>query len=260
MNMMRLVKGVCVFILFLIITAPSSGALSDHRDYLFEQGNQFFQNGEYEKALNSYGEILQMGYESADLYYNMGNCHYKLGENARAILNYERALRIRPRDEDIRFNLQIANLSVTDKIQEIPELFYVRYYKQFRSLFSLRALTLISLIFYFFVIGSLVAWLLIRNRSVRRVLKAALIVFLIFFIVSSLTTVSKILSMKRRIEAVVMVQEVNVRSAPQDEATEIFTIHEGLKIRISNKRGDWYEIRLADGNEGWLPAKDVEII
>jgi uncharacterized protein YgiM (DUF1202 family) len=87
-----------------------------------------------------------------------------------------------------------------------------------------------------------------------------LIVFLIFFIVSSLTTVSKILSMKRRIEAVVMVQEVNVRSAPQDEATEIFTIHEGLKVRISNKRGDWYEIRLADGNEGWLPAKDVEII
>ena len=66
--------------------------------------------------------------------------------------------------------------------------------------------------------------------------------------------------MKKSVEAVVVTQEVNVRSAPLDEATEIFIIHEGLKVRISDARGDWYEIRLADSNEGWLPAKDVEII
>jgi len=260
MCVMRLERIVCVFTLILIITVLSFAAISDQRDYLFEQGNQFFQNGEYEKALSSYDEILQMGYESADLYYNMGNCHYKLGENARAILNYERALRLRPRDEDIRFNLQITNLSVADKIQEIPELFYIRYFKKFRSLFSLRALTFISLILYFSLIASMVIWLLSRSRFVRRVFKTTVFVFLIFFAVSSLTGVFKILSMKKSVEAVVLTQEVNVRSAPREDATEIFIIHEGLKVRISETSGDWYEIRLSDGNEGWLPAKDVEII
>lgn len=260
MCMMRLDRLVCLFTFIVIIGVPLSATLPDQRDYLFEQGNQFFQNNEYEKALGSYGEILKMGYESADLYYNMGNCHYKLGENARAILNYERALRLRPRDEDIRFNLQISNLSVADKILEIPELFYIRYFKQFRSMFSLRVLTFISLILYFLVIAFIVTWLLSRSQFIRRIFKIAGFVFLILFAVSSLTGVSKILSMKKSVEAVVLTQEVNVRSAPREDSTEIFIIHAGLKVKISDTRGDWYEIRLADGNEGWLPAKYVEII
>lgn len=260
MCVMRLDRLVCLFTFIVIIGVPLSSALPDQRDYLFEQGNQFFQKDEYEKALSSYGEILQMGYESADLYYNIGNCHYKLGENARAILSYERALRLRPRDEDIHFNLQISNLSVADKIPEIPELFYIRYFKQFRSMFSLRSLTFISLILYFLVIAFMITWLLSRSPFIRRVFKISGFVFLIFFAVSSLTGVSKILSMKKSVEAVVLTQEVNVRSAPREDSTEIFIIHAGLKVRISDTRGDWYEIRLADGNEGWLPTKDVEII
>ncbi len=260
MCMKRLDRLVSLFTLILIIGVPLSAALQDQRDSLFEQGNQFFQNGEYKKALSSYDEILQVGYESADLYYNMGNCHYKLGENARAILSYERALRLRPRDEDIRFNLQISNLSVADKIREIPELFYIRYFKQFRSMFSLRALTFISLILYFLVIAFIVTWLLSRSQFIRRVFKISGFVFLLLFAVSSLTGVSKILSMEKNVEAVVLTQEVNVRSAPREDSTEIFIIHAGLKVRISDTRGDWYEIRLADGNEGWLSAKDVEII
>ncbi len=127
-------------------------------------------------------------------------------------------------------------------------------------MFSLRALTFISLILYFLVISFIVTWLLSRSQFIRRVFKISGFVFLLLFAVSSLTGVSKILSMGKNVEAVVLTQEVNVRSAPREDSTEIFIIHAGLKVRISDTRGDWYEIRLADGNEGWLSVKDVEII
>ncbi|MBN2246694.1 MAG: tetratricopeptide repeat protein, partial [Candidatus Aminicenantes bacterium] len=85
---------------------------SDQKEYLFEQGNAFFENQEYTQAIDTYAEIIAMGYESFELYYNLGNAYYKTGDFARAILNYERALRLQPQDEDIRFNLEIARMTL----------------------------------------------------------------------------------------------------------------------------------------------------
>jgi SH3-like domain-containing protein len=62
------------------------------------------------------------------------------------------------------------------------------------------------------------------------------------------------------VEAIVMTPQVNVLSAPSEDGTEIFTIHEGLKVKIVNKSGNWNEIRLSDGNVGWLLASEIEEI
>jgi len=244
----------CILIIY---AAPGA---AQHREHLFDQGNQLFQKGEYSKALQKYNEILQMQYESSELYYNMGNCYYKLGQPPRAILFYERALRLNPHDEDIRFNLQVANLSAVDRIQAIPELFYVQYFKQFRSYFSLHSLTLISLLSYFLLTGLISLWLLTRSTGARRILKIFTLIILIVTILSSSLFISKILLARQDIEAIIMSPAVIVRSAPGSDATEIFTIHEGLKVRITSHRGDWSEIRLPDGKEGWLLLSTFEVI
>ena len=74
--------------------------------------------------------------ESAILYYNLGNCYYKLGENTQAILNYERALLLDPSDASARYNLKMAQQAIVDKIEVLPELFLVRWYKGFVGYFS----------------------------------------------------------------------------------------------------------------------------
>jgi tetratricopeptide (TPR) repeat protein len=259
---MRLSKGIFKFVLVVTVVylASVSLAASDHRTTLFEQGTQSFQNGEFDKAVQSFSEILQMGYESADLYYNLGNSYFKLGENATAILNYERALRLRPRDEDIRFNLQIANISVLDKIQEIPELFYIRYFKGFRSLFDIRTLTILTLILYFLFFSLVILWIFTKPRILRRISKWTALVVFVILIVFSITLISKITYLRSNVEAIVMTPEVIIRSAPSEDGTEIFTIHSGLKVKITATSGNWSEIRLADGKEGWLLSKELEII
>lgn len=247
-------------IIFLLIFLLNGAVRADHRQHLFEQGNQAYQKKDYAGAVKYYGEILQTGYENADLYYNLGNSYYKMGQIAKAILNYEKALRLRPNDEDIRFNLQIANLSVMDKIPRLPELFYVTYFNRFRSLFSLRALTIITLLLYFLFFTFLIFWRLAKKRKLRLLSRAVSLSLLLLLVVFSYTFVSKIRYLQRNVDAIVMSPQVDVRSAPSEDGTEIFTIHEGLKVKITNTSGGWYEIRLPDGKEGWLQVKDVEVI
>jgi SH3-like domain-containing protein len=53
---------------------------------------------------------------------------------------------------------------------------------------------------------------------------------------------------------------VTVKSSPSEKGTNLFVIHEGLKVRVTDKLGDWLEVRLADGNKGWLMIESIERI
>lgn len=234
--------------------------LGDQKEYLFEQGNTFFENQEYSQAINTYAEIIAMGYESFELYYNLGNAYYKTGDFARAILNYERALRLQPQDEDIRFNLEIARMTLVDEFPEIPELFYIKYFKDLRSYFGLKTLTYLTLAVYFFFIVCLILWLTLRPVLWRKFFKTAAVLIGGFLIIISVLFISKIHTFNSSVEAIIMSPEVYVRSSPIGSGTDLFAVHSGLKVRIENQSSDWYKVRLPDGKEGWIERTHLEII
>ena len=61
--------------------------------------------------------------------------------------------------------------------------------------------------------------------------------------------------------AVVMRPVTSVKSSPSDEAsTDLFILHEGTSVRILDTVGDWNNIELADGRQGWIPSDDIEVI
>jgi SH3-like domain-containing protein len=54
-----------------------------------------------------------------------------------------------------------------------------------------------------------------------------------------------------------MTPMVTVRSSPDDTGTELFILHEGSKVKIGDMVGEWLEIRISDGNKGWIKANDL---
>ena len=63
-----------------------------------------------------------------------------------------------------------------------------------------------------------------------------------------------------RNHAIVFVPTVTIKSSPDASGTDLFILHEGTKVFIKSKLGDWSEIEMEDGNVGWIPSKDIEVI
>ena len=121
---------IIIFISLFVRIAVSQDTNKDK----FYQGVTYFTAGSYKEALQIWTDIYNTGYRSANLYYNIGNAYYKLNNIPLAILFYERAYLLKPADENINYNLQIARTLIVDRFQEIPELFFIKWYN-FVSLF-----------------------------------------------------------------------------------------------------------------------------
>ena len=60
-----------------------------------------------------------------------------------------------------------------------------------------------------------------------------------------------------RPEAIVMVPNTYVKSAPNANASDAFILHEGTKMRILERYENWCKVKLPDGKIGWLPEEDM---
>lgn len=227
---------------------------------LEKQAEQFYREGKYNEAVEIYQKLRAGGLESAALYYNLGNCYYKLGENTAAILNYERSLLLNPSDAAARYNLELAQQAVVDKIEVLPELFLVRWYRALETYFSADQWGYISVAL--FIVFLIMAALFFYSPAIG-VKKTGFVVGLIVFF---LTLGSMFFAMKQdqrvtnREYAVITTPSVTVKGAPDNSGTSLFLIHEGLKVRVVGQLGEWYNIRMADGNEGWVAKSDLEKI
>jgi len=61
-------------------------------------------------------------------------------------------------------------------------------------------------------------------------------------------------------DAIITDVVVTAKSSPDDSGTDLFRIHEGLKVSVKDKSLDWVEIRLSDGRVGWIKAEALEVI
>lgn len=225
-----------------------------------QEAETLYREGKYSEAADIYKQILSEGMESSQLYYNLGNCYYKAGENTQAVISYERALLLNPSDGMARYNLEMAEKNVVDKIEVLPELFLVRWYKELITYFSADQWGYISV--GLFILFLVMAAFFFYSSSVG-IKKIGFVVGVILFFLMIGTVSFAFRQNGRQTEreyAIIVTPSVTVKGAPDNSGTDLFLIHEGLKVRVVGSLGNWYNIRLADGNEGWIAKSDIEKI
>ena len=52
--------------------------------------------------------------------------------------------------------------------------------------------------------------------------------------------------------AIIVSSSLIVKSAPSFSANDLFSLHSGSKILITDQIGQWIHIRLTNGNKGWI--------
>jgi tetratricopeptide (TPR) repeat protein len=255
MNKFRLQGRVVIFcmLLTLFFLQKAEALVTARADSLIAAGNSHYMNREYKKAIDCYTRIIGMGYEASSLYYNLGNAYYKQNDLPKAILYYEKARILDPGDEDIRQNLSIANSRIVDKIDSIPSFFLKRWISALAGFFSPDQWALLSLFLFALSLGALFIYIVSHKFGIKKLGFSTGVLL----IALSLTGFLLMRNRKHVIQysrgAIVMTPVVNVKSSPDEQGTNVFTLHEGTHVTMVDSVQQWKEVKIPDGNKGWVP-------
>lgn len=253
-------KKILLIIGVIISFEYSIQAQDSNVDSKFDSASIAYSEQSFLTAIDFYNQIVDAGFKSPELFFNLGNAYFKIGQYPRAILNYEKAALLDPNDDDIQFNILKASAYTIDKIEMIPEFFLIGWIRSFVSVLSSNQWAIVALVSFVFSLLLLFLFFILITRSKK------VLVFTIGIILMLTTILSFIFAVKTKNyinnsnQAIVLTSTVTVKGAPDSNGINVFIIHEGTKINLLRSIGDWYEIRIADGKQGWLLNTDFEKI
>ena len=248
--------------LVLLVIIPLSTFLFPLSTYAVTkaEADSAYAHGQYQQAIAQYEALLKQG-ASADLYYNLGNAYYRTENIPEAVLNYERALLLSPGDRDIRFNLQIARSKTFDKIVPESEMFFVTWYRSLVSTMSVDGWARTALVALALTIILLLVYLFSERIWLRKAGFFGGVALLVLFVGANIFAWQQKKDLLNRKGAIIFAPAVTVKSTPAANGTDLFILHEGTKVVITDgSMKEWKEIRLADGKEGWIESKHIRVI
>ena len=226
-------------------------------DSLQVKAEKYYTSKNYKGAIESYEMIVKQGVTSYKLFYNLGNAYYKNNEIGKAIYHYELANKLKPNNDDIKTNLRIANQKTIDKIESKENFFLfaiktglVNYFTTTGwALLSIGSLTAcLVLAFLFFVSGSM---------SIKRLSFFISVLCLIVFIGSMALGFSALHSKQQISFAIITTRETKIHEEPSATSNSKFSLHDGTKVSVIETNQNWTNIKLENGNEGWVKTTDI---
>ena len=219
-----------------------------------------YAKGNYQQAIKDYQEILKTGV-SSEIYYNLGNAYYRTDNITQALLAYERALQLSPGDNDIRFNLQYARSKTIDKITPETEMFFVTWYNSLVNFTRVDRWANTAIVSIVMALLLILVFLFAPQMWARKSGFYGSAVFLLLFAFANLFAFQQKHELETKQGAIVIAPTVNVKKTPAASGTDVFVIHEGTRVDITDRgMKQWRGIKLADGREGWLKTSQIEEI
>jgi len=249
-----------MFFLFLLLPMGLLAMDNDLAHQKLEEANQAFLNEDFPAAALLYESLIDAGFDAAPLYYNLGNTYFRLGNMGKAILNYHRSLRIDPQNENTQFNLQVAQARTKDRIYTTPQIFYIQWWNRLVESFNADGWAKIVIAVLLVLLITMAAFIVSRNPLIKKVLFCSAAILLFLLIVSWSAAQSKYHRAFHANEAIIMVPTAVAHSSPSASSSQVFVIHEGAKVQITDALNGWYEIELANKKVGWLNASYLEKI
>lgn len=254
-------SSVLAIMLMLALPFAAEAQQTGYVDSLWNAANQAYVEGRWADAVADYELISGMGLESAALYCNTGDAWFKDGNIPMAILFYERALKLDPSYSDARYNLELLNSTIQDRIDIVPEFILKVWAKDICYIMDSDAWAVWFIVFVALTLGLVLLFLLAPTAAGRRTGFFAGIVTLLFAVSSLSFSIWQRNDYMDADSAIVMRPVTSVKSSPSAEASkDLFILHEGTKVRILDTVGKWNNISLADGRQGWLPSDDLAVI
>lgn len=214
------------------------------------QAVSLYQQGNYEAALQIWHTLEAQGNISAGLFYNIGLAESKLHHRVEAMLGFEKALRLKPLSKTIATAIREERKQLDHPTVPVEPFFLLLWYKGFVTMLRPGLWSLLGLLLIFLAVTDFISrtgifaipWL----TQVRR-LNLALWAGGFCLIVGWLSY----REIYRNNEALIR-QTCDFRQAPAEDSPSKRILSEGEKVTVTDRIGDWYNVRLLNLDEGWI--------
>lgn len=249
---MKLYKN--IFIILIFVTSSFCLLASSDLEIKAEKA---YANKNYKETISIYEDILKSGLSSYKLYYNLGNAYYKNNELGKAIYNYELAHKLQPNNEDVKTNLRIANEKTIDDIESKENFFLSAIKSGLVNTLSTNGWAWLSIIS---LIASFTLFLVFYTSSNLLLKRVGFFISLITIVIFVGSMILGYTSLNNKYEitfAIITSKETKIFEEPVVTESSKFSLHEGTKVKVIESNSEWTNIKLENGNEGWLKTKDV---
>ena len=245
-----------ILVLLLLLQNPDGAKRADF-DNIWNDANERYQAGKFQEAASQYEILLEEDIHNGKLHFNIANAYFKQGILGRAILHYCKARKYLPGDKDVIENLKLADSQREDLIEDEDTAFLVGYDSLLRRLdYQMVFFLAAGLI----CLAGILLLLRILRNEMGRWLNYAIVFAAVWGLLFGIAASLQYGQLTRQDMAVLVADIADVRAGPATTETVSFTIHEGVRCRILDSTDGWYRIALANGYNGWVPARSVAII
>lgn len=225
---------------------------------VWSQANQAYQEERFQEAVDLYESLLAEGFGNGDLHFNLGNAYFKSNHLGKAVLHYYKARKYLPGDEDIANNLALAAESRVDPVIDEEDEAFSRGLEAITHRLNYDVTFYLSLAL--LCLGGLASLGMVLKPQTGKWIGYVLVTGSVLGLLLMGAAFVQYHQITRTDMAVIISKEVNVLSGPSSKEPISFTIHEGISCRILDETEGWRRIRLANGFNGWIRHKDLEVI
>lgn len=237
------------FVSFLVLLSSASKA----NEPLLDSAKSNYDKGAFNLAIEQYESIKSKGLTSPDLYYNLGNAYFRNGQLGFSILNFEKAIKSNPSHENAKFNLELANTKLADKFEAIPQASIARILVGVNNGVSHNVISIIAVAIFLFGVG---LFLFAKKEKNRKRVKFAK-VLLVFGALITFVAWQQKSAVDTYKSGITLSSSANIFSEPNPSSILLFEIHEGTKLEILSKSGDWLNIKAPNNEVGWVELESL---
>lgn len=248
-------------VLLILLSLSSLFGVDREREMAFKTGISAYVAEDYDKSIDIFEELISQNYISWELYYNLANAYYRRGELGNAIRYWEKAKEISPSQEDIIYNLNIAEKHLIDKVV-LPEVFPLfKWYRTMRSridianlVFNIGLILFVALLFVVFIKYRLKDKFKKNDKLLWTIISIALALIIILSAIGLDASKAR----KDQNYAIILENTVNIYSEPDEDAKVLFILHEGSKVKLNKNIEDkWMNISYFDDKIGWIKTETL---
>ncbi len=244
------------FRFIVVLLALGAAVLAADPQELWRQGRSSYDQGKYAEALACF-EKMQATSNHWRIQYNIGNCLFRLERYLPAKIAYARAWKTAPTQAPLLGNLAVVNARLGFEDELLKPDFLTRLIGGLGGYLPVRWSAVLLILSLWSLNLAVFFWM--RRRLLRPARYAFVVSLLLVTVLAAHVCYNRSLAARQDL-AVVEGDAVSLYSGPGLGNTALFSLPQGLIVKIRERGGQWLRVTAGKEVSGWIKADSLTVL